>query len=322
MKTKFENLAENPLDGIMVSASRRYQYTDIHIARLTVNNPGSIYDSLIADTRAKLDAYRGNLTDSKMKEAIRIASTKEIDDTSELFIDTVKRLEGLVKSVYPRGVPVYKQFFPYGLTEFHWSGKKKRLLLMNFIIKACQNNNDKIDTTSLLEIFTDVRDRFSDAFAVQQQANGIIVTGRSAKQVLWNDLKKQLYKNMLTILLNNLDYPRTMLSYFEPQLLRYHSHKANAKPSKIVLIAPLTTIVANLDFKATDIILIINHGTIPLYFYAAMTANQEAPPTLLIVPSGEEIEIKGSALGAPGNKFLLIMNKDEKEEGEVEYAVI
>ena len=114
MSTKFENLADNPLDGVMVSLTRRIGYADIHIERMTKNNPNNVLTPLIADTKAKRDAFAGNLSASKMGEAIRMAYTTELETTADQFRATVSKFEGLVKSVFGKGTPTYIMFFPLG----------------------------------------------------------------------------------------------------------------------------------------------------------------------------------------------------------------
>jgi hypothetical protein len=329
MSTKFENLAENPLDGLMVSVSRRIGYADINIERMTKNNPGNVLAQLITDTKAKRDAFAGNLSASKMGEAIRMAYTSELDTIVEQFRATVSKFEGLVKSVFGKGTPTYIMFFPFGLVEFHQANQAEILPLMDKIISLSLTHQTALGNPAYRTSFMDYKTRYANAYSLQKQAAGTVTNSKAVKEVLWNELKKQLYKNMLTLVLNNLDNPTVMLTYFEQSLLRYKQTKSatentdnSTEGTYTATIAPDTTFTADIKFAATDTLLIINNGSIPVYYFGAATSTQAAPANPAELAEGDEIEIAATELGAPANTFLRFLNTDKTETAEIEIALL
>ena len=324
MPTKFENLAENPLEGVMVSYSRRIKYTDINLLRMEKNNPSGVYDTLIADTQLKRDAFAGNLSTSKMNEAIRIAYTSELSSTASEFISTTSRAEGLIKSVFGKDSPVYKMFFPFGLTAFHTANQGEMPIMMDNIISLLLTYETDLGSLDYHDKFVDIKDRYINANTLQKQAAGIVVNSSAVKQILWNDLKKQLYKNMLSLVLNNIDNPKLMLTYFVPSLLRFHHKKDDGSNNATlkVLVPPSTTMDSGISFSPDDTILLMNNSNDPIYYFGATTADATPPDSPSEILGGEEAEVKALILGAPGKKFLLLQNKSTTETIEVEIALI
>ena len=323
MLDKFESLTQNPLDGIMVSASRRIEFANIFLQRMIGSNPNNIYDAIITATQSCLDAYKGNLSEAKLKEAIRISYTAELNDTADLFHQTNSRFEGYITSLYSRGNSKYLVYFPLGLSEYNKANQANTVILMDRLIQLNRDNQTDLKTTEYLDLYTGFKSRYANAFSVQKQADGIITNSRPAKDMLWLALKKQLFKNMVFIVYNNIDNPRVMLAYIEPSLLRFTRTTDGKSHTPVnAQIAALTSLVADITFTSHDTILLINHGTVSVFFYGAATANQAAPSVLSELKPGSEIEIQAPTIGAPTNKFLIVMNKDASVSADVEYALL
>ena len=60
----------------------------------------------------------------------------------------------------------------------------------------------------------------------------------------------------------------------------------------------------------------------PIFYYAAATADAAQPAQLSEIAIGDEAEIAAAQLGAPANKFLILVNKDASLEAEAEIALI
>jgi len=322
MKTQFEILANNPLDMVEVSYSRRSQYAHIHLVRLTANNPNGVYNHLISELTPALDAYSGNLSGTDLQKAISKGCTFELNDCSELFRHTASRYEGLVKSVFSKDSQPYLSFFPQGLDEFYHASQDRIRVLIGRLLAQGVLYKEQLGQNDYLDLFTNLQHRYETAFTAQKESLGNVKNSRPIRDILWIGLKKQLYKNMLFIAYTNIDDPKVMLTYFEPSLLRYHDNSSTATTPVKVQIAPATTMAADLKFTANDTILLVNEGDVPIFFYGGETASQAAPAVLTKLPAGEEIELKTSAIGAPANKFLLLMNQDATAKAEVEYSLL
>ena len=119
---------------------------------------------------------------------------------------------------------------------------------------------------------------------------------------------------MLTILLQNVDNPRVMLTFFDEQLI----YPKNFEPYELDL-APQSREVADIKFKSNNTIILAHiMGGDFLYFFAT-TPNEEVPenPSKLVVD--EEVEIKCSSMPAD-KKYLILLNRNDSE-GKVQIAV-
>jgi len=324
MNTNFENLCKNPLDNVMVSYSRRTEYTDIHIERMTNSNQNGDFDQLIADTQVKRDAFTGNLDQARLSESLRIGYTLELNNSKSDFITTLGQFEGFVKSVFGKKSPEYLMFFPFGIEEYRKANQANTLSLMGKVYTLAKTYKTQLNNPVYENKFKDYIDRYKNAFSRQKQSAGSVTNSKTDKEILWNDLKNQLYINMLSIILLNKDNPQKMLDYFEPKLLRYRHHTSDDTPDDTykLSIAPNTSATADISFSPDDTLLIINDSNVAIFYYGAATADQQPKTAPVEIAAGDEAEVTALSLGAPANRFLIIQNKDASETAEVEIALI
>ena len=324
MPTNFENLANNPLDGVLVSINRRLRYTDINIERMTKNNPGGIYDILVEHTKNCRNAYALNQKEEESGESIRIAYTAELQKSVEEFKDNMRKIEKYLSYKHGNTSLIYLELFAHGLSQYTKA-------LLSEIAKLISKAHDftlkygtELSGENFEVLFKGNMLRFETAYKQQQQAQGDVTNRKSLKEMLWYNLKKQLYINMLTIIINNPDNPKLMISYFEDKIMRFRKHKDDGSTADTykLSIAAASSKVADISFSVDDTILIINNGYVPIFYYAAATADAAQPAQLSEIAVGDEAEVKATQLGAPANKFLILVNKDANLEAEAEIALI
>lgn len=221
----FDCIAQNPLDTVTVSYPRRLNYTDVHIAALQNNNTGGIYDTLIAETRKKRDALYDVIYSSVLNEGYRKSGTAEIKEITAEFRLTISKFEGLVKSIFGKKTQIYITFFPSGIENYRRASQSEMQTQLNNLIVLNLTYKTELGTMAFHDLFADISIRFKNAIAKQQHAAGILAFNVTDKVILWNDLKKQIHKNMLTIALHNIDTPNMLKAYEESHLLRFHRRK-------------------------------------------------------------------------------------------------
>jgi len=324
MSDKFDRISINPLDYVIVGATRRYQYAEDNIKSMKTNNPNNVFDPLIAATEEKLNVYKGNTSDSKINEALRIAHTSEVKIEMDEIIINAGKCEGLVKSVFGKNTPIYLQFFPFGLSEFHDANPTECLDLLDRLINAATENKQQLGNGLFIDLFKSSKIRLKKVIDDQKISGSKVKSSKEIKEILWNELKKQLYKNMLTIALHYIDNLNMVHTYFNPTLLRlrHHNNDDDTTQTYKLLIPVLSSKAANISFSVDDTLLIINNGVKSIFYYGTATADEQAKTALIEIPAGEEAEVTAVSLGAPSNKFIIFVNKDATDEGEVEIALI
>jgi hypothetical protein len=306
-----------------VGVTKRYLYTEDNIKSMEANNPNGVFDVLIAETRDKFDTYKGNTSESKINEALRIAYTAETGLVmSEIRLYTTK-CEGLVKSIFTKNSPDYLKFLPFGLSEFHDANPAEMLDLLDRNIAFNTDYKTQLGTNLYIDKFAELKTKLSKAVDNQKEAGSKVKSKSEIKEILWNELKKQLYKNMLFIALHYIDNLAMVLTYFKPQLLRTRKNSDKEIEQTYTLsIAPASSKAADISFSVDDTLLIINNGDVPLYYYATTAADSPQPAQLSEIAIGDEAEVAAAQLGAPANKFLIFVNKDAAQQAEVEIAMI
>ena len=234
------------------------------------------------------------------------------------------KCEGLVKSVFGKNTPVYLEFYPFGLSEFHEANPAQLLDLLDRMISSITTHSQELGSSVYSDKFNDNRVRLKKAISNQKNSGSKVINSKEVKEILWNELKKQLYKNMLTIALYYIDNLNMVHAYFNSKILRlrHHNNDDDTTQTYKLLIPVLSSKAANISFSVDDTLLIINNGVKSIFYYGAATADEQAKTALIEIPAGEEAEVTAASLGAPTNKFIIFVNKDATDEGEVEIALI
>lgn len=79
---------------------------------------------------------------------------------------------------------------------------------------------------------------------------------------------------------------------------------------------------AGFAFSVDKTMLFSNVGSEAVLVYGAATVDAPLSPTAIELLSGEEKEITATQLGAPANRFILMMNKSLLVEAEVEILFV
>ncbi len=120
---------------------------------------------------------------------------------------------------------MYILFFANGIEHYRKASHEDTVLHPENLISLNQMKKDELGTTAFFEGFTDIYNRYTKALSLQHKAMEAISFNTQAKITAWNDLKKQIYKNMLSIALQNIDTPNMLRVFDESHLLRFYRKK-------------------------------------------------------------------------------------------------
>ena len=113
--------------------------------------------------------------------------------------------------------------------------------------------------------------------------------------------------------------------YFPMNILRYRVSK-NGKQEEngiYTLSVPAGgSAPADLNFSSGDKLMLSNTGEISVWYYGATSATAAAPDNPAELQPDTEIEVSGTQLGAPLNKYLIFLNKDMKKTAEIEITLL
>lgn len=113
-----QTLFKNHFNTERISDDNLRKFTEIHIQRLSANNGGGDFTTMITDTTNVYTNYFGAITDEDLKYAVQQGLTIAMNNSVENFKAAVKRREGLIRSTFGEETPQYQEFFPLGISEY------------------------------------------------------------------------------------------------------------------------------------------------------------------------------------------------------------
>ncbi len=305
---KLSPFATNPFPSIKVSKVRIQKFLYNHIQRMiAIANPH--FAAIIASTLALWTSIFGDLAEYDQNLLKQMGLTKKADKAMADFIAKVVGIESMVAYKLIKGSADYIQIFPHGTTEYHHATKANLLVLMERVINASHTFAAQLGLTLEAE-FIAIRDEYTSQTDDQIQEMEVVddlSPEFAAEKILIFD---QLYKNMITILLEYITMPRKMLTFFDETIVNYRKHTSN---TYVLTIAANSNAVADISFTVDNTISIGSNNNFDLPYYFAPTPESLPPDTPSVLSAFTQIEIAGIDTGAPINKHLIFINTNNSE---------
>ena len=304
-------LCSNIFDTKELSDADLRTFTEDHLLRLTNNNPGAIYSTLITNTTAAYNAYYGKmsseLTQSQIKEGLTV--TKQ--EARIAVEEKVSSLQGLIKYKFGESSAVYQEFYPQGM-DYFYKAKDGDLELRLDSFQAAAVTHLTADYPAEVTAFTNLNTAFKNALAAQNNALSLIdnlITGKNTDR---KALTVQLSQNLLIIASNNIDLPDQFDDYYDPSYLPIS--EAPVTFNGTVDAGSIINAVPDGHISRSSILLLKNTGPVDLVFCLDASHLVINATTLINVPAGQEYRTEGD-LPVLAHYFLNIQNPSATENG-------
>ncbi len=306
----------NQFDTAKISDDSLKKFSEIAMQRFIANNPGSIYDVIIADITAAHTGYYGAITDEDVKTAIKEGSTVAMNGALKLFKETVSQKEGIVRGTYGADSPTYQEFFPHGVTEYSNSTLKTAETLMDRMVSASTAHVAEL-TAAFVTLFTNLKTSFIAKRDAQLLLMGEVKGKKEATSSNRNVLEVVLMKAVLTVAINNVGNPDAIDIYFDQSFLKPASQKTfSGKISAGKLVN-----VDSRKYKSEQEITLYNDGDSALSFTLSETKDAAGLMQVKLEPR-EEKKVSASELGDVNLcKYLNIINPDGFMDGAYKVVV-
>jgi hypothetical protein len=321
---KLEGYLENPFDNINASREDIAAFYSDHNNRMkqAVANGEPFAAQLppTAAATANLGASQSSTVTTKSQLKSR---TLTVDQVIASFVSKAQETEAIVLAKYKRkDTPEYIEFYPNGKSEYNNANKSNIIALFDQIILAAHNHPD-VSTDDLEGDFGTLKNEYVDARNIQQQQKENKDGAAGTWEANLTLMGLQAYDNLHVIARVHPNQPERIKQYFDVSIVTYDKHPAGGEATGgyVDTIPPLSQKCMDISFSPDDVLLVSVNSTMPLGGYGAPAADSPEPATLIELPAGEETEITAVQLGAPANKFFIIVNKDETTEGEVEIVL-
>jgi hypothetical protein len=309
---KLEGYAKYPFEGVRVGRSLFAQFVLILIDRL-VATAQVVYDPIILELKNAYSLMFGAISQNQQDLTDQLSETGIVKQIRKDFAMVIDKVEAAVMYKFGKNSTEHKKFYPHGVTPFKTAPLHDLLIKIELLESLCTEYVADLGAPLLAEV-TAIKNAFVAERDSQLQLIGkvksIIPNYEEKKQ----GMIKLTYKAMLTILLQNVDNPEVMLTFFEEQLI-YPKH---FEPYDLVL-GPQKREVADITFKPTDTIIMAHIKGNDLDYFFTATPDEVAPAVPSKLHIDEEIEIKCNTLPAD-KKFLVFINHHDIE-AQVQIAI-
>ena len=214
-----ETLFKNHFDTVKISYDNLKKFSEDHLARITANNPGGVFNDLVTKTGIAHTAYFGAITNKDVATAVKQGMTLAVDNQIAAFKALVRRKESAVANAFGDDSPQYQEFFPHGMTEYSNAIKANIETLMSRIATAGDTYKNELG------------EEFGQAFSDSYRAYQSLREAQLGKKGSVSDLQDVTGKNRTVLELQltaNLHYiaftypgeVQQCLSYFDQSFLR------------------------------------------------------------------------------------------------------
>src|SRR3989304_6685641 len=178
LRTAYEDLFDDP----RISYLRMKAGTERHIDLLIVNNGDGFVTALLVEIQASYAAYFGDMIDIDQGILVQKSKTAAKNTLEGTFLREVRKLEGLVVSVFEKDSDEYRLAFPSGLTEYDKANDAQRTILMTRL-KAFTAANVADFGQPKADLFAAILLNYTSAASEQGQKIGAVATERTERHV-------------------------------------------------------------------------------------------------------------------------------------------
>jgi len=298
------SLAKNPFLTIKVARPRVQKFVYDHIQRLkNANNPH--YAAIILAITALWESLFGNIETYDVSLNEQVSFTKQFRKIMHDCIASASELEPFVLVHYKKGTTEYEEFYPHGLTEYHKMNETNALVLMDRLIEKTHKYGSDVGL-QWEPIFQNYHDTFDLAFAGQRGKMGAVDQTVDMYNAEFTPLCIQLYKNALTILLENTTHPENLLSFFDETIVNFESHIHK------LTIQAHSNAASDLNFDEEDTIQITNKYEKLLKYCFSVDGEIDPDTKLFELPALTKVKVKG-AVAAPDQKVIVFINENDTD---------
>lgn len=305
----FKTFFKNHFDTKEISDDTLRLFTEDELVRLANDTSGS-YITILADTTTAYQNFFGKIVDEATRFAIQQARTMTMDNTWNLFISTIQRKEGTIRSEFGKDTPKYQEFFPFGLNEYNETNLVNIETLMNRFINACNNNNAQLPV-NFVDQFITIRNDFVTARNLQLDAISDVANLKNDTSANRDALEVQLMKNLLIVASNNIGHPERIKRFFNQTILGNVESGGNDIFRSTLADNEMKNIFSLDDYDATIRIRVKNTGSTKLFFgFEANATAQPDPADDMGLEPGNEITFNRSDIVNPQGPYLNVWNNN------------
>ncbi len=297
---QLERYFENIFDKKEITPMRLFTFARYNLVALKGNNPGGIYDTIIAATETVLGNYHKEITETGVNRGRKAGGTLGKKQARKDFIDFLARREGLVRSILGRKSPEYKEFFPRGVNAFRHATDADFSTMAKVAVEVATKYEAQLGSDFKNELAAR-QTAFANVYTSALGNKGEYGMGKAQLGIQKNVLQHQLLTNIFTVAAHNPGKPETAAVYFDQHLLfpakKHHLYKGKVEAGE-------TKQVCTFKYSEGKRFHIMVNGVEPLQFQ--MSLRGTAAGRLVTVKPKEKFNEPFSYFSSAGDTLLAI----------------
>lgn len=240
----------NPFDDMRYSNEDFKQFgLDLRAALRTNTAQSGLSPTQMTAYSDALDAYLTGTGGAKSNLALQKGSTADEKEAWAKVAEGVRAKEGLVRTKYAKGSPVYIQFFPNGLSEFNKPKKGDRVDLLDNLITRF--GSFAVDFPGAAAEVTTLKTDYMAKFETQAEAIGSTRGGRGQRDSGRIALADLMYDAWLTIVNANRGNPDVITTFFNVSIFDKGTNSANDNKGNVLFVTRNTSEIPEPNVKIT-----------------------------------------------------------------------
>lgn len=290
-----------------ISRERLKDFTESHIARLTANNPGGIFTTILSNITAAYNNYFGDLSSETVNLAVQEGKTIAMENSKLALLKNISENEGLISYTYRNNPETYEEFYPQGVDEYYQADLPTLETISNRYLTVLNNHAGDF-TAVFIATYGVLQGTYVANRAAQTTAKGNVDSERSDLTASRPALALQLTTNLLTIALQYVGDESKAAVYFDQSILNAAFRESEKKVASSIDPAATQNVFDNIT-KGEVEIKGKNDGESDWYIGFKATADEPCTAADKLVTPGDEGSSSATQLGwTSTKKFLNITN--------------
>lgn len=223
----FKKIFTNHFASKEISDLELKSFSQDGIARLSANNGGGLFTTVLNDTVNAHTTYFGAITDKDVKFAVQQSLTQSKDNIVSTFKKTISEKSGIIQGTFPGGKksPEWQEFFPLGLDEYHQASMGTIEKLLSRMVTASANHTAQLGV-AFLSIWTTLQSNYTTARTLQLNKKGEVGVAREKVNTNRQPIELQWCKNLHFIGFTYPGNPEQCATFFDQSLLKNKKSKS------------------------------------------------------------------------------------------------
>lgn len=230
---------------------------------------------------------------------------------------SMKKWNIKIQDIYPDDTSRYEELFPNGRSVYSRLKYDEKITVLAAFIQAIGDDSNE-DMMNIKTLASELLIRIEAARSLQIGKKSEKDDLARRVEIARVNCAHGMYSTQGGLMRIYYEHPKLIEAFYDIETLRTPRKKEDKPKGGVVLtLAPGQTVEAGIPLTDDKIFLFLNLGEVPLALFAGGD-KPDPPENPFILPAGEEIEKRVTELGAPGSRYLYILNSNPDLSGAVE----